>query len=94
MAAPIIGIKPTPQQFESLHAHFGFLPEHGAIYLKGAHISWALEGKVGIVIPIFEVGLHLPTINFFNVIMRQYGFFVDNLSPNTVNKIVGFEMAC
>lgn len=36
----------------------------------------------------------MPTTDFFDKIMRHYGFIVDGLIPNVVNKIVGFEMPC
>lgn len=45
-------------------------------------------------LPIIEAGLRLPMTDFFDVIMCQYGFSVDNLTPNTVNKNVGFELTC
>lgn len=89
------GIDPMPNEFYSLQARFGFLPKHGAQYPpRGVHLSHSSEGKVGVTIPTFDVGLQLPTIEFFDEIMSQYGFSIDDMTPNVINKIVGFEMAC
>lgn len=89
------GIVPSPSEFASLQERFGFLTEHGVEYpRKGAIITHPSQGKVRVPIPIFEAGLRLPMTNFFDDIMCQYGFSVDNLTPNTVYKIVDFEMAC
>lgn len=62
--------------------------------MKGTIISRPLKVKVEVPIPIFETGLRLPTTNFFYGILRQYGFSVDDLTPNTINNIMGFELAC
>lgn len=43
---------------------------------------------------IFEVGLYLPVTYFFDDVMREYGFSIHNLTPNVVNKTVGFDLAC
>lgn len=43
---------------------------------------------------IFEVGLWLLISDFIDEVMCEYGFSVDNLTHNTVNKIVRFELAC
>lgn len=43
---------------------------------------------------IFEAGLQLSISDFFYEVMRGYGFSKDDLTPNVVNKIVGFELAC
>lgn len=61
---------------------------------KGALIFQPAKGKVGVPIPIIKAGLRLPTTDFFDKIMRQYDFSVDDLTPNVVNKIIGFELAC
>lgn len=42
----------------------------------------------------FEAGLRLPILDFFDEVMREYGFYVEDLTLNAVNKIVGFELAC
>lgn len=39
---------------------------------------------VRVLVPIFEAKLRLPTTDFFNEIMIQYGFSVDDLTPNLV----------
>lgn len=61
---------------------------------KGIIISRPLEGKVEVPILIFEAVLRLPMIDFFNEIVHKYDFSVKHLTPNAINKIVGFEMAC
>ncbi|CAI9299124.1 unnamed protein product [Lactuca saligna] len=68
--------------------------EHGVHFsLEGPIIYQLPTGKVGIPIAIFEAGFHLLVSDFFNEVMREYGFFEDhNLTPNDVNKIVGFEL--
>lgn len=43
---------------------------------------------------IFEAVLRLLISDFFDEVMHEYGFSVDDLTPNTVNKIVGFELNC
>lgn len=65
------GIKPTPEEFESLQLRFGFMSEHGVQFLrKGATIYQLPPGKVGVPFPIFEAGLRLPMTNFFDETMR------------------------
>lgn len=49
-------------------------------------------GKVEVPIPIFEAVLWLLITDFFDEIMCQYNFYVDDLTPNDVNKIVGFDI--
>lgn len=61
---------------------------------KGAVIFQPLPGKVRVSILIFESGLCLPTSDFFDQIMQEYAISMDNLTPNAMNKIVGFELAC
>ncbi|CAI9299511.1 unnamed protein product [Lactuca saligna] len=51
-----------------------------------------LEVKVEIPIALFEAGLHLPTTNFFNLIISEYGFSVRELTPIAINNIVGLEL--
>ena len=83
----------SSSEFNTLQERFGFLPEHDMDYpRKGAIISHPPEEKVGVPILIFEAGLRLPTTDFFEEIMRQYGFHVDGLTSNPVNMIVGFEL--
>lgn len=59
---------------------------------KGDIITHPPEGKVEVPIPIFEVGLQLPMTDFFDDVIHQYGFSVNDLTPNVVNKIVSFKM--
>lgn len=61
---------------------------------NGATIYQPLPGKVGVSIPIFEVGLRLPMTNLSDGIMCQYGFSADDMNFKVVNKFVGFELAC
>ena len=35
-----------------------------------------------------------PTTDFFNLIIREYRFLVKELTPITINKIIGFELLC
>lgn len=74
---------------------FGFMTDHEVHFLrKGAIISRPPLGKVRVPVPIFEARLRLTMTGFFNEILHQYGFNVDDLNPNVVNKFVGFELAC
>lgn len=50
-------------------------------------------GKVGVPMSIFEAGLRLSISNFFDEVMRKYGLSMEELTPNVVNKIVGFKLA-
>lgn len=61
---------------------------------KWAIISHPSEWKVKVPILIFKAALRLPTTNFFDEIMCQYGFRVDELTPNVVDKNVVFELIC
>lgn len=61
---------------------------------KGITISDPPEGKVLVPILIFKVGMRLPTMDFFDEIVCQYGFREDGLTLNAVNRIVGFELVC
>ncbi|CAI9283792.1 unnamed protein product [Lactuca saligna] len=89
------GIVLNVEEFQLLQDRFGFLLEHGVmISAKGLLIHDCPQGKVGVLIPLFEEVLRLPTSNFFNMIVDQYGFSIDELTPSTVNKIVDFELIC
>lgn len=61
---------------------------------KVATIHQPPLGKVGVSVPIFEAVLRLSTTDFFDEIMCFYGFSVDDLTPNAINKIIGFKLAC
>lgn len=83
------GSDPTPEEFESLQYRFGFLPEHGVQFLKeGAILYEPLAGKVRVPMSIFKAGLRLLVSDFFDELICEYGFYVDDLTPNVVNKIV------
>lgn len=95
MATPITRMKIKLNEFEGRQARCDFLPKHGVQYpKKGGTISRLPDSNVGVPILVFKVGLRLLTTNLFDEIMHQYGFYVDDLTPNVFNRIVGFEMAC
>ncbi|CAI9259200.1 unnamed protein product [Lactuca saligna] len=52
------------------------------------------KGRVEISITLFVVGLRLPTTYFFKLDIREYGFFVRELTPIAINKKVGFKLLC
>lgn len=77
-------IEPTFGEFETLQTRFAFFPKNGAQYpRKGVIISRQSEGKVRVLIAISEAGLRLSTTDFFDVIMRQYGVPVDDLTQDS-----------
>lgn len=43
---------------------------------------------------IFETRLRLLVSNFFDEVMREYGFSIHNITPNVVNITVGFDLVC
>lgn len=89
------GRVPTVEEFWLLQENFGFLRKHGVmITTKGSSIFDCPRGKVVVLVPLFEAGLRLPTSDFFDMIVYHYGFSVDKLTPNVINKIVGFELIC
>ena len=71
----------TEEEFKLLQGRFGFLPEHGVMILDK-----------GVLILLFEAGLSLPTSNFCDMIVHNYGFSIKELTPSAANKIVGFEL--
>ncbi|CAI9281582.1 unnamed protein product [Lactuca saligna] len=83
----------TAEEWKYFQFQFRFVPEHGVqIPLPDATLYSPPEGKVGIPITLLDVGLRLPTTDFFNLIIREYGFLVRELTPIAINKIVGFEL--
>ncbi|CAI9262445.1 unnamed protein product [Lactuca saligna] len=83
----------TTEEWESSEFRFGFIPKHRVqIPLPDASLYSPPKGKVDIPIALFKAGLHFPTTNFFNLIIREYVFSVRELTPITINKIVGFEL--
>ncbi|CAI9282249.1 unnamed protein product [Lactuca saligna] len=81
------------KKWETFQFRFRFVPKHDVqILLSNASLYNPLEGNVGILIALFEAGLHFPTTNFFNLIMHEYGISVRELTPIAINKIVGFEL--
>ncbi len=86
---------PTPDQFKELQDRYGFLPNHGVQFpLPGSSISLPPSGKLGVHRKVFDAGFRLPITDFQRDILMQYGANVQFLSPNAVNKMVGFEMLC
>ncbi|CAI9283956.1 unnamed protein product [Lactuca saligna] len=83
----------TTKELESFMFSIGFVPDHGIqIPLPDASLYSTPEGKVGIPITLFEAGLRSPTTDFFNLIIREYGFSVREMTLIAINKIVGFEL--
>ncbi|CAI9275930.1 unnamed protein product [Lactuca saligna] len=90
-----LGRDHTTEEWESFQFRFGFVLEHGVqIPFLDASLYNPPEGKVSILIALFEAGLRLPTIDFFNLIIHECGFFVRDLTPIAINKIMGFELLC
>ncbi|CAI9289784.1 unnamed protein product [Lactuca saligna] len=82
----------TAEEWESFQFRFGLISEQGVqIPLPDASLYSPPDGKVGILIALSEAGLRLPTIDFFNLIICEYGFFVRELTPIA---ILGFELLC
>lgn len=80
----------TPKEFESLQFWFGFILGHRVQFPKeGAIFYQPSVGKVGLPVLISEAGKD----RFFDEVMRAYDFFVDDLTPKVVNKIIGFDLA-
>ncbi|CAI9285315.1 unnamed protein product [Lactuca saligna] len=83
------------EEWESFQFRFGFVAEYGVqIPLSDASLYSPPEGKFGIPIALFKAGICLPTTNFFNLIIREYGFSVREMTLISMNKIVGFELLC
>lgn len=71
------------------------MPEHGVQFpKKGAIFYQPPTRKVGVPVSIFEAGLLLPLSDLFHEVMCEYGFSVDDLTLNVVNKIIRFKLAC
>ena len=88
-----LGTDLITEEWESFVFRFGFVAEHGVqIPLPYASHYSLPKGKVSIPIALFEAGLCLPTIDFFNLMIREYEFLVRELTPITINKIVDFEL--
>ncbi|CAI9297291.1 unnamed protein product [Lactuca saligna] len=64
------------------------------IPLPDASLYSPPKGKVIILIALFEAGLRFPTTYFFNLIIREYGFSVRELTPIAIKTIMGFELLC
>ncbi|CAI9290773.1 unnamed protein product [Lactuca saligna] len=85
----------TFEEWEYFEFRFGFIPEHNVqIPLPDASLYSPPKGKNGIPIALFDVGLRLTTIDFFNQIIREYRFSVRDLTHIAINKIVGFDLLC
>ena len=70
-----LGRNLTAEKWESFQFWFRFVPENGVqIHLPDASLYSPPEDKFGIPIALFEVGLLLPTTDFFNLIIQEYKF--------------------
>lgn len=71
------------------------MPEHEVQFLQEGAINYQPSTwKVGVPVSIFEAGFLLPISYFFDEVMQEYNFSVHDLTPNGVNKIVRFVLAC
>ncbi|KAI3504146.1 hypothetical protein L1887_32691 [Cichorium endivia] len=52
------------------------------------------EGKTGIYLKTFDAGYRLPTSDFMEEVLRRTPVGLHQLTPNSVNKIVAFELLC
>ena len=86
---------PSSAKFKRLQDRYGFLPTHGVqIPVAGSVMNLPPVGKVGIPLKVFDAGFRLPITNFQRDILARYGASIQFLSPNAINKMVGFEMLC
>lgn len=60
--------------------------------LPGSSITSPPPGKVGVYLKSLDVGLFLPLTDFWEEVLRKEGCSIQMLTPNTVNKVVAFEM--
>ncbi|CAI9297787.1 unnamed protein product [Lactuca saligna] len=60
----------------------------------GSSITSPPPGKVGIYLKSLNVRLRLPLTDFQEEVLQKEGCSIRMLTPNTVNKIVAFEMIC
>ncbi len=86
---------PSPAEFKKLQDRYGFLPTHGVqIPVAGSVMNLPPVGKVGIPLKVFDAGFRLPITIFQRDVLAHYGASIQFLSPNAINKMVGFEMLC
>ncbi|CAI9262989.1 unnamed protein product [Lactuca saligna] len=88
-----LGRNITVEEWESIQFQFRVVPEHRVqIPFLDASLYSPPKDKFRIPIALFEAGLCLPTTDLFNLIIREYGFSVRELTPIAINKIVDFEL--
>ncbi|CAI9263030.1 unnamed protein product [Lactuca saligna] len=93
VSAHPLGRELTFEELESFQFQFGFFPKHSVqIPLPNALLFSPPYGKVSIPISLFEVGLCLPTMDFFNLIIHEYGFSVTKQTLVSINEIVGYKL--
>lgn len=95
----LYGRVPTAEGFQFLQDRFGFLPKHGMMISArydrfGYRSTTILKGKWGFRFLCSKRGCACQPLVFFDMIVHHYDVSVDELTPSTVNKIVGFELIC
>lgn len=57
-------------------------------------IDFPPSGMIGFYIYYFKVALHVPASPFFGFIVEAYKIHTFELKPNSISKIVCFEILC
>ncbi|KAL4574107.1 hypothetical protein LXL04_020931 [Taraxacum kok-saghyz] len=89
------GYIPSPKESYVLQGRHDLLPEHGVqLPQPNSMFSFPPDVKFRIYLPFFDAGFRILMTDFQDEVLHQSKLSLSNLTPNSVNKIVGFEKIC
>lgn len=89
---PVVHSTVSHELLDQVSVKYHLVDEDGDILLStNVIINRPLPGKVGFYLYYFEVGLHVPTLAFFGLVIEMYKIHTCQLKPNSISKIVYFE---
>ncbi|CAI9271367.1 unnamed protein product [Lactuca saligna] len=93
--ANLPGIVPSSAEYQKLEVMYGLSSLEGVEFPStGSSISSPPPGKIGVFQKTLDAGIQLPLTDFQEEVLQKDGCSLQMLTPNTVNKVVAFEMIC
>lgn len=89
------GVVLTSEYAETLRVKYGFQPEDEVLIpLDEASFLEPASGKVDVFVRTFNVGYRLSITKILDEVLRKNRVNVYEVTSNSVNKVVAFEVLC
>ncbi|CAI9290899.1 unnamed protein product [Lactuca saligna] len=88
-------ILPSATEYRQLEITYGLTSLEGVEFPSpDSSISSPPSGKIGVYLKTLHAGIRFPLTDFQEEVFQKDGCSLQMLTPNTVNKVVAFEMIC